>query len=243
MNPTVVLTQPAPNSVVVAGCSIALTANAQTQAPDTVASVQFFDGATSLGIDTTAPYAATQTNVGAGSHAYTAVVVDTGSNTATSATVGLTAIPLRTDMPEFASQVVFPDSVLNFWFNVASLLLNASRWRQMLPVAMELFVAHNAVLEALAIRGVAAGGLPGLSRGAISAEAIDKGNLSYDTSGTLELNGGNWNLTTYGSRFLRLARQFGAGPLQVGIGSNPNPLNAGAWSGPDCFPGFTNFGN
>lgn len=241
MNPSVALTQPAPNSYVVAGSAVTLTANAQTQSPDTVTTVQFFDGTTSLGTVDVAPYTLQQSSVGVGPHVYTAQVTDSGGNSATSSAVGLTAIPLRSDMTEFASTALFPDSTLNYWFGIAAMLLNACRWQQLLTVGMELFVAHNAVLEAFAMRGIAAGGLPGLSRGAISAESVDKASLSYDTGGTLELNGGNWNLTTYGSRFLRLARQFGAGPIQVGIGSNPSPFNGPAWGGPDVWPGFSNF--
>lgn len=240
MNPSISITSPTA-SYFVAGCTITLVANPQTQSPDTLSSVQFLDGSTSLGTVNAAPWQQAVANLAAGPHSFTAIVTDSGSNTATSAVYAPTAIPLRSDFPEFASTTVFPDSVLNFWFNVASMMLDPCRWGDMYPVGLELFVAHSAVLDALAMRGIAAGGLPGLSKGVVSAESVDKASLSYDTGNSLELNGGNWNLTTYGSRFLRFARMFGAGPIQVGIGFDPNPLGGFAWQGPDVFPGFSNF--
>jgi len=57
------------------------------------------------------------------------------------------------------------------------------------------------------------------------------------------LNAGHWNLTVYGTRFIRFAKMFGAGPIQIGIGYNPSPFGGPAWPGPDCNPGFTNFGS
>lgn len=241
MNPSVALTQPAAGSYFVAGSQLLVAASAQTQAPDTVSSVAFYDGSTLLGTITAAPYQTTISNLAAGQHSLSATVTDSGNNTAQSGASLITAIPFRSDFTEFANTTIFPDSTLNYWLNVAAMMLKPSRWGSMLSVGLELFVAHNAVLEAFAVRGVAAGGLPGLSKGAVSAESVDKGALSYDTASTLELDGGNWNLTVYGSRFLRLARMMGAGPIQIGIGFDPNPLGGFAWQGPDVFPGFSNF--
>ena len=70
--PTVNITAPPNNSSFTTGSSINITANASDTAPGTVASVQFFDGSTSLGTDTAAPYAATLPNATAGSHTLTA---------------------------------------------------------------------------------------------------------------------------------------------------------------------------
>lgn len=236
--PTVSLTAPAAGAYVVAGSTVSLTAAAAAVAPATITSVEFFYGTTSIGTASAAPFTVSWTNVPAGEYSLSAVATDSNSNTTTSGAQTINVIPLRTDFPEFADTVTFPDSTINYWLNVASMMLIPRRWQQMLTVGIELFAAHNIVLEAYASNTVAVGGLPGLSKGAIAGEAVDKGSVSYDTNSTLELDGGNWNLTVYGSRFLRMARMFGAGPIQIGVGWNPNPLNGPAWGGPDCAPGW-----
>ena len=243
MNPIVALTAPLNSSYVNTGSNITISANAQAVAPATIASVAFYNGTTLISTATAAPYSATLNNIGTGENVITAVATDSDGNTTTSSAVSITAIPFRTDFTEFENTTVFPDSTVNYWFNVAGLMLNPARWMSMLITGLELFVAHNVVLEAYANQTVAVGGLPGLSKGAISGESVDKGSVSYDTASTLELDAGHWNLTVYGTRFIRMAKMFGAGPIQIGIGFNPNPLSGGAWPGPDCFPGFTNFGN
>jgi regulation of enolase protein 1 (concanavalin A-like superfamily) len=58
-----------------------------------VARVEFFNGTTKLGEDTTAPFAFTWTNVGAGTHAVTARVTDNLGATTTSAVVSVTVAP------------------------------------------------------------------------------------------------------------------------------------------------------
>src|SRR5690348_13043815 len=106
MNPTVSIVSPTANYFV-AGCSITLVSNPQTQAPDTVSSVQFFDGSTSLGTASAAPYQETVSGLPAGPHSFSAQVTDSGNNTATSGVYAVTAIPLRSDFPEFANTTLF----------------------------------------------------------------------------------------------------------------------------------------
>jgi uncharacterized protein (DUF1800 family) len=85
--PTVSITAPANGSSFTTGSNINITANAGDTAPGTVASVQFFDGSTSLGTDPTAPYAATLTNATAGTHTLTALATDNQGATTTSSAV------------------------------------------------------------------------------------------------------------------------------------------------------------
>lgn len=148
----------------------------------------------------------------------------------------MTSAQFRADFPEFSSTAVFPDSGVNYWLNIATLMLNASRWGNLLDLGTELFIAHNIVLEAQAQQTSTVGGLPGLNRGAISAESVDKVSLSYDTNATLELEAGHWNLTVFGTRFIHLSRMMGAGPIQVGAGCGLGVAGAvsgsGAWPGP-----------
>ena len=94
--PTVAITSPANNSTYFAPFTANLTATASD--PDgSVTKVEFFDGATKLGEDTTAPYQYTATGLGLGSHPLTAVATDNLGNTTTSAVVTVTANALDSD--------------------------------------------------------------------------------------------------------------------------------------------------
>lgn len=61
-------------------------------ADGSVVSVEFFDGATSLGTDASAPFTFTTTPAGAGAHSFTAVATDNDGNTTTSAASTLTGV-------------------------------------------------------------------------------------------------------------------------------------------------------
>jgi hypothetical protein len=146
----------------------------------------------------------------------------------------------RADYPEFGSGGTYQTSQIEFWFRLAYSLLNANRWGAQLDFGAELFVAHNIALEAGAIAAAAGGAAPGTQVGPVSSKSVDKVSVSYDTGNGIELGAGHWNTTTYGTRFIRLVRMFGAGPVQIGIGHGP--AGSAAWPGPDTTPGFTNFG-
>lgn len=87
--PTVSLTAPAANATFTAPANITLTANA-TDADNNLARVEFYQGATKLGEDTTAPYSFTWSNVSAGAYSLTARAIDTANLSATSAAVNIT---------------------------------------------------------------------------------------------------------------------------------------------------------
>lgn len=154
----------------------------------------------------------------------------------------LDAAQFRTDFPEFTDTTAYPDSLINFWLALAGKLLNPLRWGDMLTAGQELFIAHNIVLEARAKLAADKGGIPGASLGVQSSKSVGPVSVSYDTASALEEGAGHWNLTIYGTRYIRLARMLGAGPVQVGAGGiGPNLSSAGAWPGPYTGPGFTNF--
>ena len=156
--------------------------------------------------------------------------------------MSVTVASFRTNFPEFADTATYPDSAVNYWLDLSTKLLNACRWGALLDHGTEQFVAHNLVLEALAQKTVAVGGLPGLNKGVISAESPGAVSLSYDTSAVMEDKAGHWNYTVYGTRFVFLMRRVGAGPIQVGLGSlQPGDTTASsdsAWSGPPVGPGW-----
>ncbi|MDZ4814044.1 MAG: glycosyl hydrolase family 18 protein [Pseudomonadota bacterium] len=87
--PTVSVTAPSNGQSFTAGSNITVSANAQ-DSDGTVASVQFFRGTTSLGVDSSAPYSVVWNGATAGSYALTARATDNGSASTTSATVNIT---------------------------------------------------------------------------------------------------------------------------------------------------------
>jgi Domain of unknown function (DUF1929)/Bacterial Ig domain len=87
--PTVTLTQPADGTTFTPPATVNLAATASD--PDgTVAKVEFFNGTTKLGEDTTAPYGFTWSGVPAGSYTLTARATDDVGGTTTSATSRIT---------------------------------------------------------------------------------------------------------------------------------------------------------
>lgn len=138
--------------------------------------------------------------------------------------------------PEFLSSDTYPNPQVQFWLDTSYSMLNASRWGRQLDMAAELYTAHNLALEARAQKTADNGGIPGEAVGVLNNKSVDKVSAGYDTSAATEQGAGHWNLTIYGTRFIRLAKMFGAGPVQTGIGSAP-PGSASAW------PGSIFFGN
>jgi hypothetical protein len=95
--PTVSITSPANGAGFVIGSSVAIAATA-ADADGSVVSVEFFDGATSLGIDNTSPYTGNIGSVSAGAHALTAKATDDlgGQKTSTVVTINGVSNPAPT---------------------------------------------------------------------------------------------------------------------------------------------------
>jgi autotransporter-associated beta strand protein len=95
--PTVALTAPASGASFITPANTTLTATA-ANSDGTVSKVEFFDGATKLGEDTTAPYTYDWSNISVGDHTLTAVATDNLGLSTTSApvtiTVGLPAVTI-----------------------------------------------------------------------------------------------------------------------------------------------------
>ena len=87
--PTVSLTAPTANAVFTQGTAIALSATAADDG-GSVTQVQFFDGTTLIGTDTSAPYSMSLANATVGAHSFTAVATDNIGATTTSAAVSVT---------------------------------------------------------------------------------------------------------------------------------------------------------
>ncbi len=127
----------------------------------------------------------------------------------------LTPAQFRSDFPEFSNAVVYPDTLVQMWLTVAASLVNGARWMELTNIGMELVTAHHLVLSVRDQTAASIGGAPGLMTGPTSAKSIDKVSTSYDTSAATLDNAGFWALSSYGSRYLTLARMMGAGGLQL----------------------------
>lgn len=121
----------------------------------------------------------------------------------------------RTDFPEFADAVRFPNGTITFWSGLGEKLNSQDRFGDMWVQAVELFTAHNLVLSAPSRQAAATGGLPGGNAGPVASKAVGSVNVSYDTSGAMEANAGHWNQTTYGRQYIHLIRLIGQGCYQL----------------------------
>lgn len=129
--------------------------------------------------------------------------------------VTVTAQSFRSVFPEFSNVAIYPDEGVAYWIGIAYRMLPEDRWADMLDHGVMLYTAHNLALGAANNRSASGAGIPGQSVGVLSSKTVDKVSASYDTgAGTIE-GAGDWNLTTYGIRFRRLGRMFGAGGVQL----------------------------
>lgn len=114
-NPVVAITSPANNARFEPDATVTINATA-TQANGTISKVEFFDGATKLGEDTSSPYSFTWNNPALGSHALTAKATDNATRSTTSAVVNIV----------IASAVVAPTVNITSPANNASFTQGAS---------------------------------------------------------------------------------------------------------------------
>lgn len=149
--------------------------------------------------------------------------------------VTLTVADFRGAQPGFIDPTAYPVTQVQFYLNLGYKLLNASRWDDALDEGVTLFTAHFLALDAMAKKGT--GGVPGAAVGVLTEGHVDKVGYSRDVRSVMENDAGHWGMTTFGLVYLRLARMFGAGPIQVGTSTDDfSSLFNGAWPGP--FPGF-----
>lgn len=94
--PTVTLDSPANGTTILQGTGVTLAASATDQTlgggPGVVASVEFFNGTTSLGVDTTAPYSINWTPPASGTYVLSARATDSEGATASSASSTVTVL-------------------------------------------------------------------------------------------------------------------------------------------------------
>lgn len=121
----------------------------------------------------------------------------------------------RTAFPEFADTTVYPNSLINVWAGFAEAQVRQCVWKSQVTMGRRLFTAHFITVEAQNLKAAKVGGVPGTSGGIANTKTVGTVSVSYDTVSTAESNAGFWNLTTYGKAFIRFARMYGAGAIQL----------------------------
>jgi hypothetical protein len=110
---TVSITSPTNHTIVVGSqTNMSLTADA-SDITGTVTGIEFFDGSTSLGTVTSAPYTLAWNNAPAGNHALTAIATDDNGFTATSPVVNLIITPASVSITSPADGTLFVCSQTN----------------------------------------------------------------------------------------------------------------------------------
>jgi hypothetical protein len=123
----------------------------------------------------------------------------------------------RGAFPEFKDPGVYTDAAINLLITLAGNLMNPDRWDStIIDYGTQLFIAHNLALDQRNLRSARFGGTPGSVPGVLTQKAVDKVSASYDVASVTLADGGFWNMTIYGIRFLELARMMGSGGLQIG---------------------------
>lgn len=121
----------------------------------------------------------------------------------------------RQSFPEFSDATTYSDSLVQFWMTVAVSLVNAERWGELTDLGIALVTAHHLALAVKDQKMAAVGGVPGQVTGPQSSKSVDKVSASYDTAAVAIKDGGFWNATMYGVRYLSLAQMMGAGGMQL----------------------------
>jgi hypothetical protein len=132
----------------------------------------------------------------------------------------------RNSFPEFQDTKKYPSEMITFWSNVALAQVNQCVWKNQWPTGVQLYTAHEIVLAAQNQKLGIAGGVPGTGGGVPNTKTVGGVTVGYDSQTTSEKDAGYWNLTNYGKQFMRLAKLFGAGALQLTGGFFAPNLNS-----------------
>lgn len=143
-----------------------------------------------------------------------------------SGTSTITLQQFRDTMPAFQDQSKYPDPMVQMWLNVASQLSSAT-WGQFWQPGVMMLTAHNLLMD------IAANG-PGGGVGMMISKSLGPGSVGYDVTTASEKDAGQYNATTYGRRYISMARMVGMGGAQISAAApDPNmPGFGNAWLGP-----------
>lgn len=121
----------------------------------------------------------------------------------------------RTEFPEFSDTSVYPSTMILSKSFVAELQVLECTWKRMRQYAVKLYVAHELTISSQNVKAAKVGGVPGTSGGIANTKTVGSVTVGYDSNTSTEKDAGWWNRSTYGQEFIRLARIFGAGAIQL----------------------------
>jgi hypothetical protein len=122
----------------------------------------------------------------------------------------VTVASFQAQFPEFAGT---PTATISFWLPIAQSMVNATLWNNSADAGVCLALAHF-----LALGGA---GANAAKVGVLNSKSVGGAAAGYDIASVTDPNGGQWNQTTYGTRFRMMQRMFGAGGLQMSGGGYP----------------------
>ena len=154
--------------------------------------------------------------------------------------------------PEFSNATTYPVAGIDVWIALGYSTLNNCNFNAPLSVAsvpdnttqldlaVLLFTAHNAVLNAQAAATAATpSGIVGQVVAPLSSKSVGPVSASYDVAAVTSDNAGIYNATSYGQRLWKMFLTFNSGPFYVA------PPRRYGWGigGPRGYPGgFGGFG-
>lgn len=121
----------------------------------------------------------------------------------------------RAAFPEFADSSIYTEESVSLWLTFATAQVNARRWGTQVNMGIYLYTAHEVTLAGQNLKTASIGGTPGNISGPVNSKTVGSVSVGYDTQAATEKDAGHWNLTSYGKQFIRLARIFGAGTVQL----------------------------
>lgn len=120
--------------------------------------------------------------------------------------------------PEFNDSSKYPATQRQLWMAQALATLDKNRWCDFYVMGCYLYVAHHLALFS---NQNGRRGVPGRPPMLMSSKSVGSVSASYDTQSIAVKDGALWNATTYGIRWLQIARMVGSGGAQVGYGPMP----------------------
>lgn len=146
---------------------------------------------------------------------------------------------IRILRPGLADPQRYPNALIQHYVSLAAAQLPWSRWQDLYTEGVCDWVAHYVVVQVRNAQAAERGGVSGNAIGRVTSKSVGGVSVNYDTGGTEEDDAGHWNMTTYGTAFLRNARMVGSGGAQLGGCWDLPPTFGPAWPGPP----FQNFLN
>lgn len=118
----------------------------------------------------------------------------------------------RAQFSAFADPNKYSDDTIAYWisFVTATSPIDEIRWGQFYELGLRLYVAHHLAINA----ATTASGSP-LGPLIATSKSVNGVSVGYSPEFGAEQGGGFWNLSVYGTEFLRYLKMAGAGPFQM----------------------------